>query len=136
MAINYIEKGNGLHEKISGLGLSLWEENRVWKSSDDVAVQAIIDAYDPLPDRKKTRVDAIKAEGLARINDIFPAIKSVDEIAFYVEFWLSIKSTSRASTINFQKSIDIYTAAKAAISSVNSAVDVAGINAVVVAWPQ
>lgn len=135
MAINYVEKGNGLHARLTELGLSLWEENRVWKSSDDVAVQAVINAYDPLPDHKKTRVDAIKADGLARINALFPAITSVDEIAFYAEFWLSVKSTSRAATVNFQKVIDIFTAAKTFIASVNAAVNVAGINAVVVSWP-
>lgn len=43
--ITYTEKGSGLHAKISKLGYSLREENGTWVSSDDVAVQAIIDSY-------------------------------------------------------------------------------------------
>lgn len=43
--INYIEKGAYLHAKIRGAGHWLREENGVFVSSDDVAVQAIIDSY-------------------------------------------------------------------------------------------
>ena len=46
--INYTEKGHGLHEAIANAGHKLWNEDRAWKSTDDVAVQAIIDSYDPL----------------------------------------------------------------------------------------
>lgn len=62
MAIQYIEKGIGLHDAINAAGFSLWEENGQWLSSDDAAVQAIIDAYDPLPDAKARKWEAIKAE--------------------------------------------------------------------------
>jgi len=48
MAINYTEKGNGLHAAIFAAGHRLELANNVWVSSDDVAVQSIIDAYDPL----------------------------------------------------------------------------------------
>ena len=43
--INYTEKGASLHSKITRLGKLLSEENGVWVSSDDVAVQSIIDGY-------------------------------------------------------------------------------------------
>ena len=43
--IAYTEKGSGLHAKITKLGYNLREENGTWVSSDDVAVQAIIDSY-------------------------------------------------------------------------------------------
>lgn len=49
MAINYTEKGNGLHKAIFDAGHRLELANNVWVSSNDVAVQAIIDAFDPLP---------------------------------------------------------------------------------------
>jgi len=138
MAITYMEKGPRMHEALAAAGLGIAQSASAWISfggADHTAINAFIAAYDPLPDVKADRVAAIKVDGLARINAIFPAITSVDEIAFYAEFWLSIKSTSRAPTANFQKVIDIYSAAKSAIENVNAAVDAAAVAAVVVAWP-
>lgn len=43
--IDYTEKGHGLHHRISALGYQLREENGVFVSSNDAAVQEIIDAY-------------------------------------------------------------------------------------------
>lgn len=43
--IQYTEKGYGLHEAIRKAGHSLKQENGEWVSSDDAAVQAIIDGY-------------------------------------------------------------------------------------------
>jgi len=43
--INYTEKGSGLHESIRKQGHSLREENGVWVSSNDAAVQSIIDGF-------------------------------------------------------------------------------------------
>lgn len=43
--ITYTEKGPGLHAAIAKAGHFLGEENGVFISSDDTAVQAIIDAY-------------------------------------------------------------------------------------------
>lgn len=133
--INYTEKGYGLHKAIAAAGHKLTQIDGVWSSSDDVAVQAIINSYDDLPDAKTAKIDTIKAEALTRIAVLFPAITSVDEVTFYAEFWLSIKATSRAPTAPFQKVIDIYSAAKTAIASVNSATTKSGVEAVVVAWP-
>jgi hypothetical protein len=45
MTINYVEKGAGLHAAIGKAGLWLREENGSWITSDDAAVQAIIDGY-------------------------------------------------------------------------------------------
>jgi hypothetical protein len=58
--INYIEKGSGLHNLISDSGYLLVKKNYEWISSDDVAVQAIIDAYDPLPTVKTELKQMIK----------------------------------------------------------------------------
>ncbi len=41
--INYTEKGHGLHEAIASAGYVLREENGTWTSSNDAAVQTIID---------------------------------------------------------------------------------------------
>jgi hypothetical protein len=43
--INYIEKGYGLHEEIERQGHTLAQIDGVWVSSDDKAVQSIIDNY-------------------------------------------------------------------------------------------
>jgi hypothetical protein len=43
--INYTEKGSALHAAIQQAGHSLREENGVWISSNDEAVQAIMDGY-------------------------------------------------------------------------------------------
>ena len=50
--INYTEKGAGLHALLNTSGYWLREENRVWISNNDEAVQLIIDAY-PLAQYKK-----------------------------------------------------------------------------------
>jgi hypothetical protein len=43
--INYIEKGYGLHEEIERQGYTLAQIDGVWVSSNDEAVQLIIDNY-------------------------------------------------------------------------------------------
>lgn len=43
--ISYTEKGAGLHAAIAAAGHILREENAVWISSDDEAVQTLIDSY-------------------------------------------------------------------------------------------
>jgi hypothetical protein len=47
--ITYIEKGRGLILAIKEAGHRLWHQDRVTYSTNDEAVQLIIDAYDPLP---------------------------------------------------------------------------------------
>lgn len=43
--ISYTEKGAGLHEAVARAGYLFRQENGVWMSSDDAAVQVLIDAY-------------------------------------------------------------------------------------------
>lgn len=124
-----------MHDAIRAAGHWLVQQDGAWVSSNDAAVQALIDDYNPLADQKATRVALIKAEGLVRINTTFPAITSLDEVSFYAELWLSIAPAARAATAPFQKIINIYSAAKTAIVSVNAATTKAQIDAVVVAWP-
>ncbi|BAQ65552.1 hypothetical protein [Geminocystis sp. NIES-3709] len=50
MAINYIEKGFQLHEEIERQGYSLVFLDGVWVSSNDTAVQEIIDNFIPKSD--------------------------------------------------------------------------------------
>ena len=43
--IDYIEKGAGLHRAVTDAGHWLEQRDGVWVSSDDAAVQAVIDGY-------------------------------------------------------------------------------------------
>lgn len=45
MAINYTEKGAGLHRAIADAGHFLYWQDGAWVASDEVAVQSIIDGY-------------------------------------------------------------------------------------------
>ena len=60
--IQYTEKGPGLHSAIAQAGHWLRQENGVWISSDDAAVQAIIDGYDPAPVARAAKWLEIQAE--------------------------------------------------------------------------
>lgn len=63
--INYSEKGIGLHDAINKAGYLLVERDGVWTSTDDSAVQAIIDNYS-LADAKAYAMAQVmkKAKGL------------------------------------------------------------------------
>jgi hypothetical protein len=57
--IQYVEKGIGLHDAIRAAGHWLDHRDGVWVSSDDVAVQAIIDGYDELAAAKAQKLAAL-----------------------------------------------------------------------------
>jgi hypothetical protein len=59
MAITYTEKGYGLHNAIRAAGHHLEQLDGIWTSSDDSAVQIIIDAY---------TLDAAKAEVTKKVS--------------------------------------------------------------------
>lgn len=64
MAINYIEKGQGLWREIDAAGQRLVQNNRAWECSDELVVQSIIDAY-PLSAtiaEKKAEIDEYAKE--------------------------------------------------------------------------
>ncbi len=135
MPINYVEKGYRLHAAVRAAGHSLWEENGVWKSSNDAVVQAIIDNYNDFADYKADRIAQIKAAGLARIQAVFPAINSFDELALIRDLFLSILPAARSPTANWQRMIDIYTAGRNAVIGVNNATTKQQVDAVTPAWP-
>lgn len=65
--------------------------------------------------KEKQRVNEIKEEAVIQMNIELPAINSIDEIELIREQWLSIAPAARNATVKFQKIIDIYIVAKAAI---------------------
>lgn len=60
--ISYTEKGYGLHDAVRAAGHWLEQRDGVWLSSDDAAVQAIINEYDPVPPAQAAKWEEIKAE--------------------------------------------------------------------------
>lgn len=144
--INYIEKGIWLHREIERQGHTLvcvTDEAgaKVFVSSDDVAVQLIIDTFDPLPEAKLSKIEELRAEGLRRANLIyqddalFPTISSIQLI-------LDIDSTysrpgARASRI--QGLIDLQTAFDTIKNQINAQTDLATLEAFDLsshpAWP-
>jgi len=75
--IEYIEKGIGLHDAIAAAGHWLRQIDGEWRSSDDTAVQAIIDAYDPLPGLRDELYAQVAAERIRRqeagVPYVFPS---------------------------------------------------------------
>ena len=146
MAIIYREKGLGLWKAIYAAGFPKFgSTNGVFHvnldnpvdTSQDATVQAIIDAYDPLPDQKADAIAGIKATALAKMQTIFPALADIDTVNLVAELWQSIASAARSPTANMTKVINVYTAAKSGIANVNAATTKADIDAAVAAivWP-
>lgn len=137
MALNYREKGIGLWHAIRDAGHVMRSLDGVYTSDDDVAVQAIIDSYDPLPDQKAEARDAIKATALAKIQTIFPAIPDIDTVNLVAEMMLSVAPAARQLTADMTTISQIYTAAKTGIAGVNAAANKAAVDAAVAAivWP-
>ena len=132
--ITYIEKF-GLQAAIIAAGHWIVQNDQVWVTDNDAAVQAIIDAYDPLVATKVAKINSIKLDGLAHVAAIFPALDSFDMISLEAERWQSLVSGAKSPTANYSKLIATYVAATNGIAAVNAAVDLAGVAAVTVVWP-
>lgn len=102
---------------------------------DEAAAQAIINAADILPEYKEERVAAIKADGLARIRALLPALDSFDALELAREQWLSIAPAARQATATWTSVINIYTAGRNAVISVRAANSMSAVDAVTPAWP-
>lgn len=136
---NYNDTNGGLLQAIHDAGHNVREVDGVMTSTNDVAVQAIIDSYDALPYAKKLKVDELKTEGLSRVQGVFPAIGDFDELDLIRETYLSIVPAARSATTDFQNMINIVQAGKAAATDINALTTVAEVEAYDVvntpAWP-
>lgn len=88
--INYIEKGYGLWAAIRNAGHELNAVDGKYTSDNDVAVQAIIDAYDPAAYDKAQAAAAAKDAALAQIKQTAKSIDSIDTASLIAELWLAI----------------------------------------------
>lgn len=73
--ITYTEKGMGLHRAINRAGHVLKEENGVWISSDDAAVQSIIDGY-TLDHAKAYRAEEVSAHAKTLRDKVIRAVSA------------------------------------------------------------
>ncbi len=76
----YLEKGPGLHLAIARAGHVLVRRGGLYLADDPAAVQAIVDAYDPLPEAQqaaKARVDAAAGAARARHITVAPGQEAV-----------------------------------------------------------
>ena len=133
--IDLTDKGAGLNDAIISAGHTYGNHDGVAWSSDDVAVQAIHDNYDPVPyeaDKTKSR---IIIEASKRAAEIYPFIdpESEQAIALYEfasDLYLSTISAARESLsgrlLQFK---NIHDKAQAAIVVINSDTDWKSIRA-------
>lgn len=94
MTINYIEKGAGLHRAISAAGYWLEERGGVWISSNDAAVQAIIDGY-TLAEAKAERKRECSAKAREKYDLVTAGISAAEMAGWPI--LLSEAMTYRAS---------------------------------------
>ena len=71
MTINYIEKGYRQHEYIREQGHWISSADGVWTSDDDVVVQPLMDAYNPLPDAKYDAIQRVNLHATGLIADVY-----------------------------------------------------------------
>lgn len=114
--INYIEKGTGLHAAIAAAGHRLTQAREdgsyIWKSTDDLAVQAIIDAFDPLVFERieaKARVIEGIDVAMSALEKAYPEIekKTFPKQQIEVEAWEndSLSPTPNIDAIALQRGI-------------------------------
>ncbi|MGZ9027373.1 MAG: hypothetical protein ACXW2U_08885 [Telluria sp.] len=77
--INYTEKGYGQHQAVVRAGYRLWEDENGWHSSNDVAVQAVLDGY-TLDEVKKAKCLEISLKAKS-MRDAVVATVSAGEMA-------------------------------------------------------
>ena len=143
--ITYIEKGIWMHEAIADAGYSLAQVDGVWVSSDDVAVQSIIDSFDPLPYAKAEKIVAIKTEAAKRGKDIYSFLSANPEHAIdFYQFGSDIidviapgsRQGLPANIANFKAIRDVAAAAIATINDMTDWTAVMTYNVVnTPAWP-
>lgn len=133
--INWIEKGRGLLEVIRSDGHWVESNDGVWSSSDDTAVQLIIDSYDPLPHSKDKAIERIEREATKRASLIYAFIGSavsnaISQYNMASDLYLSTITESRNPlTGRLLAFKGVHDAAMAAISDINAMTDWQLINA-------
>ena len=103
--INHIEKGRSLKLVINEAGYYIGQEGRVWTSSNDVAVQAIIDNYDPLPWEQleaKQRILEQSEKSVLFITSKYPRFE-IDTFTIQRQEALAFQANNNAITPNIDR---------------------------------
>jgi hypothetical protein len=137
MAIAFTDKGYGMWLAIYAAGHTLACVNGVYTSDNDAAVQAIINAYNPLPDYKNAAITQIEATALQKMQTLFPGLVDVNMVLLIAELWKSMTAAAKAPTPNWSTIISVYTVAQTGVANVNTATSQAAINTVTsaIVWP-
>jgi len=129
MTISYIEKGRWLHKAVETAGYNLICKDGVWESDNDSVVQGIIDSFDPLPEAKKEAANKVKKVAASKIASLYPFIdpdgaEAIGLYNFAEDLYLSISEAARNPLSGRLLELkNIYDAAVAAISDINTATD-------------
>jgi len=114
MAIfNYNDTDGGLLQAILDAGYTIREIDGVMVSSNDVAVQAIVDSYDPLPYAKKLKRGMLRTEYRNKLMLVYPDAEEMTESHFDVvvdiafDVFRSVIGSSRSPNADWQNVIDI-----------------------------
>jgi len=119
--INPLKMSFDLYDAIEAAGhVYHGQHNGVHMCDNAIAVQVVIDAFDELPTLRKLKIIDLKAEGLQRVQVVFPAIENFDDLDLVREQWLSIAPAARQATTDFQTMIDIVQAGRAAAAAINA----------------
>ncbi len=105
------------------------------KQGTAAAVHAFVQGYSGLAKAKAVKAAMIKAEGLSRIQAVFPAIADIDELKLVTNIVQSIAPAARQLTVDMTALSQIYTAAQSALTSVQNATTIAQVRAVTPSWP-
>lgn len=126
--ILYIEKGANLHKAISNAGYTIYKLDGSWVSSDDTAVQAIIDRYDPLPEAKAEALQRVKeASATKRLEFVTQAAGKDAEYTF---------KAREATQFEIDGSVGVFMQARMSLTG-DTAQSVADLwNANALAWKQ
>ena len=151
--INYIASP-GISEHLSDNGYYVVDKDGVWliytkvggahtldeSLETEAIVQALIDNYSPLEYLKVEKENQVIDEAVERAKAIFPTIDNIGALKLEQERWLSIQATARSTpTTEYQKALDIYTAATGAVTGIKAEKVVSNLEAYDVtsdpAWP-
>jgi len=147
--INWIEKGVGMLSAIHGAGYYVYSLDGIhlgrrldgapFLQSDEDAVNALIIAYDQLPDAKALKIQELKDEAVPRAQAYLDFIDSFDTLLYNREVFLSIAVAARTPTANMTGVQDVTTAGVNAAGVINGLASVAAVEAYDVvndpAWP-
>lgn len=131
----------GLLDFLRAQGWSMRVRDGVWiartalGAQDDAALQVAIAAYNELPAIKAVKIAAIKLDGFARVQAVYPAITSFDALQLVSDIIQSVAPAARQLTADMTKAAAIWNAGKAAIAAVNAAATAADVAAVTPSWP-